>query len=62
MTGKAFKYTCAQCGGTFVSTWTDEEAQAEAALKFPGEKAKRIVCEDCYRIFIGFLRPARNAV
>jgi DNA-directed RNA polymerase subunit RPC12/RpoP len=46
-----FKYTCCNCGGEFVSDWTDEEAQAEREQQFPGvpEKYMVVVCDDCYQ-------------
>lgn len=44
-------YTCARCGKSFESDWTDEEAQAEAAEKFDAEELEdaAVVCDDCYK-------------
>lgn len=46
-------YTCAQCGKTFDSEWTDEEAEAEAQNLFGVENASKhpgmeIVCDGCF--------------
>ena len=46
-------YTCASCGETFESGWSDEEAAAEAQENFPGidvsDPAEAgVVCDDCY--------------
>jgi len=49
-------YTCTACGGTFESTWDDDEAQAEYATKFPGQPEKEIVCDDCYEKITGLFR------
>jgi DNA-directed RNA polymerase subunit RPC12/RpoP len=44
-------YTCADCGGTFQTAWSDEEAHAESVARFgirgdaPGMV---VVCDDCY--------------
>lgn len=52
-------YTCAECGRTFVKTWTDEEALAEMAEMVenfgdvpPEERAT--VCDDCYEEIMGW--------
>lgn len=45
------EYRCAACGDIFLSSWSDEEADAESELLFgplpPEERA--VVCEDCFR-------------
>lgn len=43
-------YVCANCGGTFESTWTEEEARAEemAAFGVAPSPNDAIVCDDCY--------------
>jgi hypothetical protein len=43
--------TCEMCGLVFESTWTDEEALAEAAENFGGPPppgTASVVCDDCY--------------
>lgn len=43
--------TCAYCGVTFQSTWTEEDAIAEATKVFgspPPPGKSDMVCEDCY--------------
>jgi hypothetical protein len=42
-------FTCAACGDTFNKEWSDEEAKAEAAKKFPNDSDMVVVCDDCYR-------------
>lgn len=50
-------FTCANCGGTFEKTWSDEEAAAEAAALIPAEQFEEsgtaVVCDDCFRAIIG---------
>lgn len=45
------EYTCAECGKTFTTAWSDEEANAEAAKNFPTMPIEEmaVVCDDCYR-------------
>ncbi len=61
MTGPG--YTCSECGGTFYTGRTDEEAQAEAVRNFgvrgdhPG---MAIVCDDCYKAIMAQPDPAKR--
>lgn len=43
-------YTCRLCGATFESTWSDDDAWAEAVRQFPGitPQDAAVVCEDCF--------------
>lgn len=45
-------FVCAMCGGEFEKDWTDEEAEAEYAERWPGmADARRVViCEDCFKL------------
>lgn len=54
-------YTCAMCGETFESGWTDAEAQAEALRDFgPIPKTdQRLVCDVCYEKFKPSQQPER---
>ena len=51
-------YTCAQCGETFKSEWSDEEAQAEARANFSPEELAdtAVVCDDCYKMLMAWYR------
>jgi hypothetical protein len=52
------KYQCSDCKKTYQTTWTDEEALAEAAMIFgdvPKEKLT-VVCDECYRKSISRLK------
>ncbi len=47
-------FTCDNCGKTFDSDWSDEEAAAEAQENFPGlditdPDESGVVCDDCYQ-------------
>lgn len=44
-------YTCAKCGWQGESTWSDEEAVAEAAENFGShlDDNPAVVCDDCYQ-------------
>lgn len=45
------EYTCAVCGGTFVTDWSMEEAQAEASELFTEDELagpQALVCDDCW--------------
>ena len=44
-------YTCAACGATFESHWTEEEALAEMEAKFGQlpEDQQVCICDPCYR-------------
>ena len=52
-------YTCAECQGVFEKGWTDEEAQLEMKIDFPGMTMGKtaIICDDCYKK-LGFERMA----
>jgi hypothetical protein len=43
------EFTCANCGGTFVKGWSDEEAADEAGRVFGADIPDPVVvCDDCY--------------
>lgn len=47
-------FTCDNCGKTFESDWSDEDAAAEAQENFPGidvtdPDEAGLVCDDCYQ-------------
>ena len=44
-------FTCALCGETFVSAWTEREALAEKELTFPDVSIDDcvVLCDDCYK-------------
>lgn len=49
-------FTCAQCGETYETEWTDEMAAAEFERNFQSHPKKEtselcIVCDDCYEDF-----------
>lgn len=52
----AKRYTCAQCGGTFSTDWSEEEVAAEAAEVFPDQieagQDFAVVCDVCYRVMM----------
>ena len=44
-------YQCFACRKTFISGWSDEEAQRELRENFPGYDPKDemcMLCDDCY--------------
>jgi cytochrome c1 len=46
------EYVCAACGGTFRTTWTDEEAVADSVKVFgvqPTPESSAVICDDCYQ-------------
>ncbi len=45
------KYTCAVCGGDFVTSRPQKEAEAELAEKFPGFAKDQCdeVCDECWK-------------
>ena len=45
------EFTCASCGETFTQNWSEEEAEAELAITFPGYDKHEcaIVCDECYK-------------
>ena len=48
------RYTCAACGGEFLTAWSDAEADAEAATLFgkpPDDHTGFAeVCDDCFKL------------
>ena len=45
------KYICASCKETFISEWSDNEAQIEYKRRFPDSEPvadAEVVCEECY--------------
>ncbi len=48
-------FTCEQCGVTFTSTITDEQAVAETTALWPNEKPERwaLVCSECFDEIMG---------
>lgn len=60
-------YTCANCGNEYESGWTEAEAEAEAKANWGAlaEKDREVVCDDCYRKFMGWyegLSPSEKEV
>jgi hypothetical protein len=53
VSGVGREFTCAHCGGTFVSEWSEEDAQAELARAFAPEERVDLVeiCDACWRAF-----------
>jgi DNA-directed RNA polymerase subunit RPC12/RpoP len=49
-------YICESCGETYVSDWTDSEADTEALEKWGPLAAedRAVVCDDCFREFIAW--------
>lgn len=46
-----YRYSCANCHGTFESDWSDEDALAEAkTLGFEGPYDT--LCDDCHKRFM----------
>jgi len=55
----AHTYTCAHCGGTFTSEWSEEAANAEALANWEVPDASHRpdmaqICEDCYQAFMAW--------
>ncbi len=48
------EYTCAMCGETYQHDWTNDEAEAEYAERFPDAAAagadRAVICGDCDKI------------
>ncbi len=44
-------FTCAECGQTFPTAWSDEEATREMNATFPGLQKEEadVVCDECYQ-------------
>ena len=53
------EYKCAMCKGIFEKEWSDEEAEAELESTFKGTPTEdcELVCDDCYKKFMGSLMP-----
>lgn len=49
--------TCARCGDTFPSAWTEEEALAEMRSNFGDvpEDQRVVVCDDCYQFMTSII-------
>jgi len=45
------EFTCAACGGTFQTEWSDEEAMAEKDGLWPGVSIADcdVICDDCFK-------------
>ncbi len=43
-------YTCAMCGGTYETDWSDEEATAEAETHGFVVEECDLVCDPCYKL------------
>lgn len=53
-------FTCARCGGTFETTWSDRDAAAEMTRNLvPVDGPVEELCDDCYDAFLVWAR--RNA-
>lgn len=55
-------FTCADCGGVFVSDRPDEDARAEFAKNFGGDLNScpggvDEVCDDCYKTMVKEMSP-----
>jgi DNA-directed RNA polymerase subunit RPC12/RpoP len=58
-------YTCAHCGGTFESGWSDEDANAEALENWGVTDASRRddmaeICDDCHAEFTEWLKSRES--
>ena len=62
MAGDDRWYTCAHCKGRFYSGWSEVEALAEYAERFPGEPPdeKAELCEDCWQEFLAMLAKGKT--
>ena len=49
------EYRCANCGGVFEKTWSDEDAIAEMKDNFGDlpESERAVVCDDCFHAIMG---------
>lgn len=49
--GAPREYVCDECGGTFETGWSDEEAREEAEALFPGASPEdmAVVCDECFK-------------
>lgn len=47
MTGRS--YTCEACGGSFISEWSEEDAQREREHNFWADTPCGVTCDECYR-------------
>lgn len=61
MASKPRSYTCAACGGTFETAWSDEEAAAESREAFGVDPAQdptmAIACDSCYKALTTAIPP-----
>ena len=46
-------FTCSSCKLTFPKGWSDEEARAEYEATFGAAPRGDVVCDDCYKAFMG---------
>lgn len=63
LVGKGNEFTCAGCGGTYVSNSSEQVAREEASdngfAEIPDDEMA-VICDDCY-IAMGFvLKPVLN--
>jgi DNA-directed RNA polymerase subunit RPC12/RpoP len=56
-------YKCSDCGETFDTDWSDEEASLEFSQNFQGYdiRGAAIVCDDCYNKYIQPLEKEQEA-
>lgn len=54
-------FTCASCGWTFETSWSDEEACAESRDAFGvdihQDPTMAVVCDDCYKAMTTAIPP-----
>lgn len=45
------EFTCEECGGTFETGWSDEEAREESNALFPGVSVDDMaeICDVCFK-------------
>jgi hypothetical protein len=51
--------TCARCGATFTTEWSDEDALAEARETFTSAEVdapQELICDDCFDEFMNWRR------
>ena len=55
------EFICENCGETFYSERSDEEAEAEAQFLFGelSEEDKAILCDDCFQKLMAWLKKER---
>lgn len=64
MTGRTF--TCAGCGETFTSAWSEDEAWAEARERFPellpmNDQDLAVLCSECDARFMEWFKDLSEA-